>query len=595
VPNSTGINGARIDWNIVKTAHNISSGNRNITLLGLVSDSGELTMDGVTGTDGTGTGQGLWITHYLKLNGVIDLQGESQLLQKRYTSTQFSESDLELTSSGYIERDQQIQGNLYNYNDLSSPVGLIGQTQSAPYPLGTVLKDGRASSYGQNIKFIAAINGSTTTSPVSISTRWIYGYKNGEGFKFSTQFNAGEGNTIKGSLTPAEAALGLQNFVYIGKPHNGSILLPISDGKYYMVGNPYPSALDADQFILDNLDSTTGILEFYEDWSTDNSHVESKASAGYAYYTLAGGVGSGTGTLADNMNNHGQSGTKIPQRYIPIAKAFWVVGDGPGSSVIFNNNQRDFVTEVNATESIFFKTSSKKGLGYNKAEKDNRLKIRIGFKTSNVKNRQLLLTIDDRATDGVDKGFDAPVSGFMENDFYWINNESKLIIQAIGELTKDRIIPVGITLNKEDYINIKVDTILNPYEDMEVYLQDNITMDTYDIKNGEFGVKLEAGEYNYRYSIVFRPKVEIPIEVETLYNHLRIFMSENNSLISIRKPEELLIKKITLFNVIGQQMKSWSSNLGENELDLPVQMSSGVYFVNVETNKGNVMRKIILK
>jgi len=37
------------------------------------------------------------------------------------------ESVVDDVSSGYIERDQQGLGNLYRYNDWSSPVGIIGQ------------------------------------------------------------------------------------------------------------------------------------------------------------------------------------------------------------------------------------------------------------------------------------------------------------------------------------------------------------------------------------------------------------------------------------------------------------------------------------
>jgi hypothetical protein len=74
--------------------------------------------------------------------------------------------------------------------------------------------------------------------------------------------NAAEGFTMKGSHQPIVAAYDKENFVFIGKPHNAEIQLPINDGNSYLVGNPYPCALDADDFILDNLDSTSGVLYF---------------------------------------------------------------------------------------------------------------------------------------------------------------------------------------------------------------------------------------------------------------------------------------------------------------------------------------------
>jgi hypothetical protein len=49
-----------------------------------------------------------------KLDGNIDLVGESQLLEKRHTPTQFGESILDATSSGFIKRDQQGKKNSYS-------------------------------------------------------------------------------------------------------------------------------------------------------------------------------------------------------------------------------------------------------------------------------------------------------------------------------------------------------------------------------------------------------------------------------------------------------------------------------------------------
>ena len=56
-----------------------------------------------------------------------------------------------------------------------------------------------------------------------------------------------KGTTGTGSVT-AE-----QNYVFVGKPNNGTIQLNISLNQSYLVGNPYPSALDADEFIKDNI------------------------------------------------------------------------------------------------------------------------------------------------------------------------------------------------------------------------------------------------------------------------------------------------------------------------------------------------------
>lgn len=139
-PNSIGIDGTTsIDWNIARISHNINSGDKDITVLGLISDTTnkELTISNpLTTQDETNNGQSLRITHYLKLDGNIDLIGESQLIQDE-------NSILDTTSSGKLERDQQGTTNLYNYNYWSSPVSAINtNSNNNDYSVHNILKDG---------------------------------------------------------------------------------------------------------------------------------------------------------------------------------------------------------------------------------------------------------------------------------------------------------------------------------------------------------------------------------------------------------------------------------------------------------------------
>jgi large repetitive protein len=142
LPNSSGVN-----WNIVRTLHDVDSG-RDITVLGLLSEENTLDFLGQNPTtwDGNsgGTGNALYITHYLLLNGVIDLNGESQLLQP-------PGSIIDSNSSGKLQRDQQGTANSYNYNYWSSPVSENGS--NAAYTVAGVLRDGTDPASPGPIKF----------------------------------------------------------------------------------------------------------------------------------------------------------------------------------------------------------------------------------------------------------------------------------------------------------------------------------------------------------------------------------------------------------------------------------------------------------
>ncbi len=71
LPNSLGIDGITpIEWNIVVTSHNISSGDKNITLSGLITDAAGTKFsiaDPNDPLDETNTGRSLRVTKYLKL------------------------------------------------------------------------------------------------------------------------------------------------------------------------------------------------------------------------------------------------------------------------------------------------------------------------------------------------------------------------------------------------------------------------------------------------------------------------------------------------------------------------------------------------
>lgn len=252
---------------------------------------------------------------------------------------------------------------------------------------------------------------------------------------------------------------------------------------------------------------------------------------------------------------------------------------------------------------------------------DNRLKMWLGFYASDNFYREILLTVDERTTDGIDKGFEADLWDEFPNDMYWVLGEKKLIIQAIGELQSDRVVPIGINSKGDSPIRIRVDTIENPYSNMEVFLRDNVTMETYDILNETFEISMGKGQFLDKYSLVFESKVEIEDEqeqvqdggegpgtvhedeysevlgvvYEEVISELNVFIGEYSELLRIKRPDEITINKISLFNMIGQQMNTWSTDLEASRIDLPIHVNTGVYVVLLETNKGRVLEKVIIK
>ena len=635
-PNSLGVdNVTPIDWNIVKISHNINSGNKDITVLGLLSTAEKLTVANPSQPlDEKNNGQGLWITHYLLLNGAIDLVGESQLVQKRYTASQYDDSILDETSTGYIERDQQGHKNSFNYNYWSSPVSIQGGINNSPYALANILKDGTNSISPTIIDFNdgAFYADSGISTPIKISNRWVWTY-NSKTLNSNTELEdyyqwkyagsaglikSGEGYTMKGTggIAPITA---LQNYVFVGKPNSGTIALVLPFDQTYLVGNPYPSALDADEFIRDNLAGRrgpgknifNGALYFWDHFGLSNNHILAAYEGAYATYTLMGGV---VGIANSSLTATGK-GTKIPQRHIPVGQGFFVdayldpavsaldpAASGTtipttvdGGDLIFKNSQRAFVRE-NGTSSIFMKTTETKETKTQEII-DTRSKIRLGFHSSLGVHRQLLLGADSSSTSVFDIGYDAPMFDLSINDMFWEINNIKYVIQAIANFNENQIIPLGLTVGNEGKLTIKIDALENISGSTEIYIYDNVTGMYHNIRTTDFTISLASGEYRKRFSLQFSNKT-LDVDENNLNDELLVLYSNTYKVLLIQnKTLDSSVNEVSLFNLLGQAVANWDvKDENQNKIQIPIKnLSSGVYIVKLKTSIGAYSKKIIIK
>ena len=639
-PNSTGVNGDPIDWNIVKISHDISSGNRDIRVLGLLSDtSGKLLTIANPGQplNENNSGNELFISHYLLLNGNIDLVGESQLVQKRYMPTQFSESIFEPTSSGYIERDQQGQKNSFNYNYWSSPVSPLNNfANNEPYAVRDILKDGTNSASPGIITFGdgAYFADGTLTSPIKISNRWIWSYNslisasntdwdNYYQWKFIAsyvQLKSGEGFTMKGTGGAADVDE-LQNYVFVGKPHSGDISLGLAKDGSYLIGNPYPSALDADEFILDNLSGRAGVnvfngaLYFWDHFRRTDNHILAQYAGGYATYTLMGGVPAKSNTPLSV--NDGVSGFKKPERYIPVGQAFFVEGTDPdgtgpisvdGGTLVFKNNQRVFKREVVTgllnNGSIFLKSNTKTKIKEKETDAVTYARIRLVFDSPEGYHRQLLAGVDPNTTNQFDIGFDGPLSEDSKEDMFWQLGSGKLVIQGVNNFDEDQELPLGLKIAKVGLASIKIEDVKNIAENTTLHIKDKFTGKTHNISQRPFEIELAAGTYLDRFSLIFKYQklmaddlgtdilIVDPIIEDKNYH---VFVNNTSEELQIKNNGTDEIRSISLYNYLGQTMNTWNTNLNRRIISLPVKLATGVYMVQINITNGTISKRIIIK
>nr|WP_315148441.1 LamG-like jellyroll fold domain-containing protein [uncultured Flavobacterium sp.] len=610
LPNSPSlVNSAiTVDWNIVKTSHDVtSSGNKTVLGLMLMNDTKKITASNDSKIE---------ITNYLKLDGKIDLQGMSQLVQTL-------DCDLDVTSKGSIERDQQGQANRYNYNYWCSPVSPI--TPIAPflnnndYTVAGIMKDG-TTAIPQNITWIGGYDGAAST-PISIARYWLYtfdnkvnDYANWNKITESSLIRVGLGFTMKGSGTT-----GTQNYTFVGKPNNGLINSnTVAKDQLLLTGNPYPSALDAKKFIEDNAGSIDGNLYFWEHYSTNNTHVLKDYQGGYATLNLVGGVPSGsipTSVDVDYISGLGSPSKGAPKQFIPVGQGFFVNGSGTGGTIVINNNQRYFARESDSNSNILYKTRPKTSKtaqidhwndnSNDIIQKDNYKRIRLGFNANNNYHRQVLLGfMDEKATSGMDYGYDGIGLDELPNDMYFLNGENQLVIQGEGYFNEDASYPIGIKTTVEGKVSLTIDALENFDSQQKVYIYDEQEKTYNEIQKNAFEVNLPAGVNNTRFSLRFKDKslsTEKTLSVaenNAKSNEIEIAHIQNSNTLKIaNKSTETTVEKVTLFNIAGQSIATWKiENQDQQNIQIPIKtVSTGVYIAKLNTTSGEVSKKLIIK
>ncbi|MDD7884688.1 LamG-like jellyroll fold domain-containing protein [Flavivirga sp. 57AJ16] len=592
------------DWSIVKIASDVSACH-SVETAGLIIDTGY--------TFRVHSENLVENTWYLELNGTLDLEDDCQLIQT-------VNSDLVTSATGKLLRRQEGTSNVYRYNYWGSPVGAMGVTS---------LTDNNASTNNTNntpyslnmIKDEAGINFSFTSAydeVGKISTYWIYTYKNAMTYwdwaflSPNTPLESGVGYIHKGT---GNAGIE-QQYIFEGKPNNGTILVNVTDvggpgsvtsvsKTEYLLGNPYPSALDIHKFIDDNAGVIDGTLQLWQQWAGD-SHYLDQYKGGYAQVNKLGSVRAYQFVGFYGAHNGSQDGTITPSRYLPVGQGFIteIVADG---QVEFNNDQRIFIKESEAdgtydNGSTFFKSSntkSKKGKISKESEAQSGMqKIRIEFNsTSGPKTRrELLLGFSETTTDGFDYGYDAECDESTNNDFN-LNLEGKnMNMQAYGPITVDKVIPLNFKSSGDNAFEIRMTEAESLDEDQAIYLRDNLTGNYFELTTEEvYGFSSEQGKFNKRFEIVFQNESKtLSAEEATFTENYIYYQNRTNTLFAKKLSSQ--VKKLALINMRGQTVLE-AENVPTESLENGFKfdnMATGAYIVCLRTEKNEVLTKKIV-
>ncbi|TDW44609.1 putative secreted protein (Por secretion system target) [Flavobacterium sp. 270] len=502
----------------------------------------------------------------LAANSNLYLRNNSQLLQgSTTTSTNVGLGTLSVYQEGSSDN--------YDYNYWCSPVGIASAAAGNQNFGITMLSRPTTSTASTTAVILPTTDRDGISMPLSIASRWVYKLVNANNYSQwllvggTTALGPGEGFTMKGTsgtdaIDPAGMGTtnnpgGAQRYDFRGKPNDGNIVVTLGLNNATLTGNPYPSALHLNAFLLDatNAAITGGIAYFWQQDKATNSHLLSAYRGGYGSYAPINSTSEGL-YLPPTFKSYNQDGTVnsgvgttgsvIARRYSPIGQGFLLNGKSNGT-VTFKNIHRVFIKE--GVTSQFEKHAAKT------TEKSEEAEPLSYFKLNTIINneftRQLALAFVPEATDGVDIGIDAlNMTTDLPSDVnFWIE-DSNYVIQGIN-FDETKKVPLKVKATESTTFKFSIAESINFDASQAVYIYDALDGSYHDIKNGSYLVTVAPGTYTDRFKITFTAQTLGVSDNETAKQFF-VFQDNANSTLKASNPNSLSIKSFTLYDITGK-------------------------------------------
>lgn len=603
------------------------------------------------------TNQYMTVMQDVNLNntGNFYLRNTSQLLQKGSGASVNS-------GTGKLSVFQEGTVNNFQYNYWCSPVG----TGVAGNPFGVALLNrptGLISSTAAEIVLPSNYNGTATGGAggtMQIASYWIWKfvslspvYANWQYVGNAQTINPGEGFTMKGTsgadalVVDADAVANktgaAQRYDFRGRPNDGTISVAVSNGNLTLVGNPYSSAINLNQYLVENRGDSynvgTGVVSaggntavingtayYWEHSKSANTHVLAGYVGGYGTYVANGANIATPGTwVAATWNTYNgdgtlnttgaSSGSTFKRQFSPIGQGFMVQGVAAGSSVM-KNAYRVFVKEGVANESTFERSSSATasidgnnwneipnvaGIDYTQLSKLPVPQIKLLAVLNDAKSIEIAMAFNPNTSDDFDLGYDGISPDVYVNApdmvYFGQNNNVKKCVITTLPFEMDKRIPIAFKCATASNFKVRVSDVINFADAENVYIHDKETGIYFDIKNGEFSMNLPAGENATRFEVTFRNFDVLANDNNNLgADSFEVYQNNKNAMLTIVNTLNKDVLNCTVYDVTGKLVIT-KKNLGKNNLiELPTNaLSDGVYIVKLNTaDNVSVEKKIIV-
>lgn len=422
--------------------------------------------------------------------------------------------------------------------------------------------------------------------------------------------------TFNGSATP----ITLVHTFRQGKPNNGVVTQQIKrgtfngadydadpvnatnalttkyDDNWNLVGNPYPSAIDADKFMTLNATKIEPAIWIWRHGlgltNTTNPYYN---NFGYSYLpdylmynslgstepSFSGKIASGQGFMVNMLHSAGTLFSTGPDIY--------------SDNITFNNSLRLGTADAIYDNSVFFRNVA--ATMSPTADLQTEEKSRIWLDIVNTTDGQVdttLLGYSTNSTLAYDSAYDCFFAPRGKVSLYSLIDQKPFIIQGrpLPFDINDQV-PMGINIvsNGSHTIAIKkTDGIF--VDDINIYLQDLELNVIHDLKQSPYAFTASKGIVDNRFIIRYTNSTLSNGEFEELSN--TVLVSGSNGVLSIMSQREN-IKEVMVYDVLGRELLRAEGLDSLNFTGSNITQINQALIVKVTLeNKATITKKIIL-
>ncbi len=381
------------------------------------------------------------------------------------------------------------------------------------------------------------------------------------------------------------------NTVFTGTPNNGTITTPISrgtwnggpystgvsttlgtnnDDNWNLIGNPYPSAIRATDFLSLNT-NIDGFINIWTHGTLPSTAIIDPFYDNYMYnYTVgdyinynSSGVSSGPGTFGG---------------YIGAGQGFFVLMNHSSAStsenVTFNNSMRSSTYD----NQQFFRTTADNG------------RIWLDLIASNGSNVRNLVAYTDGATNNRDRMFDAITDEKLNLNLYSLIGDELMKIQGrtLPFDQEDRV-PMGIKVPQNGNYTIGIGAVDGFFTDtnQNIYLEDKVTNIIHDLRQNPYSFTANTGNYPNRF--VLRYTNETLGGDDLVADDANLWVISSDAL-SVKSTKNT-IQSIRVFDVLGRHL-AYYPNVDGYEVPLnTIQKNNAGLIIQVTLSNGAVISK----